>query len=64
MELIPQLGIALWGRGRQVLLKLSKEIGECYRLAAEARENASAATDAVIRQDFLEMERRLLLAHS
>jgi hypothetical protein len=45
-------------------VKFSKEIGECYRLAAEARENASAAADPVIRQDFLDIERRwLLLAH-
>jgi hypothetical protein len=42
-------------------VKFSKEIGECYRLAAEARENASAAADPVIRQDFLDIERRWLL---
>jgi len=48
-----------------MLLKLSKEIGECYRLAAEAREKASAHTDPVIRQAYLDMEQRwLTLAHS
>ena len=47
-----------------MFLKLSKEIGECYRLAAEAREKASAHTDPVIRQAYLDMEQRwLLLAH-
>src|SRR5262249_31501589 len=48
----------------QMFLKLSKEIGECYRLAAEAREKASAHTDPVIRQAYLDMEQRwLTLAH-
>ena len=43
---------------------LRKEIGEYYRLAAEAREKASAHADPVIRQEFLDMEQRcLLLAH-
>jgi hypothetical protein len=43
---------------------LRKEIGEYYRLAAEARERASAHADPIIRQEFLEMEQRwLLLAH-
>jgi hypothetical protein len=47
-----------------MLPKLSKKIGECYRLAAEAREKAAAHADPVIRQDFLDMEQRwLLLAH-
>jgi DNA-binding winged helix-turn-helix (wHTH) protein len=46
-------------------LKLSKEIGKCYRLAAETREKASAHADPVIRQHYLDMEQRwLLLAHS
>jgi len=43
---------------------LRKRIGEYYRLAAEAREKASATADPVIRQEFLDMEQRwLLLAH-
>ena len=37
---------------------LRKEIGEYYRLAAEARERASAHADPVIRQEFLDMEQR------
>jgi len=46
----------------QMPLKLSEKIGECYRLAAEARESAHA--DPVIRQAYLDMEQRwLLLAH-
>jgi hypothetical protein len=45
-----------------MVLKLNKEIGEYYRLAAEARENASAATDAVTRQRCLDLERRWLLS--
>ena len=36
MELIPHLGICMRGRGR-CLSSSAKEIGECYRLAAEAR---------------------------
>jgi hypothetical protein len=43
---------------------LRKDIGEYYRLAAEAREKASASADPVIRHEFLDMEQRwLLLAH-
>jgi hypothetical protein len=42
-------------------LKLSEKIGECYRLAAEAREKSSAHADPVIRQAYLDMEQRLLL---
>jgi hypothetical protein len=37
---------------------LRKDIGEYYRLAAEAREKASASADPVIRQEFLDMEQR------
>ena len=46
-----------------MLLKL-KEIGECYRRAAEARERASAAEDMTVREGFLDRERHwLVMAH-
>jgi hypothetical protein len=48
-------------RGWGMVPKLNKEIGEYYRLAAEAREKASAATDPVTRQRCLDRERRWLL---
>lgn len=48
-----------------MLLRLRKEIGECYRRAAEAREKASAATDPAIRENYLVSEQSwLLLANS
>ena len=48
-----------------MLLKLSDEISECYRLAAEARQKADAANDPSTKGDFLNLERRwLFLAHS
>ena len=48
-----------------MLLKLGKEISECYSLADRARRNAKTATDPHTKQDFAEMERRwLFLAHS
>ena len=48
-----------------MLLKLSNEIRHCYRHAVEARRKADAAYDPVVKQDFLDMERRwIALARS
>jgi hypothetical protein len=48
-----------------VLRKLTEEIAECYRPAAEAKARAEQAHDPGLKQDFLDMERRWIsLAHS
>ena len=44
---------------------IKREIEECYELARECAEKASAEADPQRREDFLEMKRRgLFLAHS
>jgi hypothetical protein len=51
--------------GAPMLQKLSKEIQDCYRHAAECRQRAERTFAEKSRQDFLDMERRWLsLAHS
>lgn len=48
-----------------MLLKLSKEIRECYDHAADARRKADEAADQRTKADYLAVERRwLFLAHS
>jgi hypothetical protein len=53
------------GNCRLVLLTLSDEIRDCYRLAEDARRKADGAIDPLTKNDFLDLERRrLFLAHS
>ncbi|HMF22694.1 MAG TPA: hypothetical protein VKG24_11290 [Pseudolabrys sp.] len=47
-----------------MLLTLSDEIRDCYRLAEDAKRKADGAIDPVTKKDYLDLERRwLFLAH-
>jgi len=57
------VAFVVWGG--HMLLKLTSDIAECYRRAAECRERAESAPSASAKQAFLDLERRWLsLAHS
>ena len=48
-----------------MLLKLTSDIAECYRRAAECRERAESAPSESAKRAFLDLEQRWLsLAHS
>jgi len=41
-----------------MLQKLAEKVADCHRRARDARERADGATDAVVRQDYLDLEHR------
>lgn len=48
-----------------MLLKLAEKVADCHRRARDARQRADAATDPVLKQDYLNLERRwMMLAES